>query len=507
MALRSINTLAIGAGGCGLEMGLHLSGVPARPVCYVEREAFAAANLVQKIETGRLAPAPIWDDARTFDGRPWRGVVDLIASGYPCQPFSAAGKGLGEADPRHLWPTLRRIIGEVEPGVCFFENSPRHVKHGLDKVWRDLRELGFWVEAGLFSAQEAGADHIRERLFILATNPNKFPLRKFPERGQGRTQATLKRDTEPRHDGEAGPVPDADRARLEGAEPEQEGRGTRPADVCIENDPDADLDGLEGFAEARLHAQGQRGHDADGLCSWYDGLSGEPWDRRSPIPVPSLWSKGCVECGLFGVVNGLAMGLDLDGVTYGDVTEQRVRALWPDLSRKEIQKRIWRIQAAALLRDRLPERGAQERRPGAGCLQQEGAEAPEGGVRDLRGFREAAGASQGSELAQQQPFQLDDAVHILSLVIASRTGRLQETEKALSRLRVAIGADRSVWETQAAQEKVWGSASYEEKIEWLLGACAGVANSQRNHRLFVAGNGVVPPVAALAFDTLGAKFG
>lgn len=301
MAVRSTNTLAIGAGGCGLEMGLHLSGVPARPVCYVEREAFAAANLVQKIETGRLAPAPIWDDARTFDGRPWRGVVDLIASGYPCQPFSAAGKGLGEADPRHLWPTLRRIIGEVEPGVCFFENSPRHLKHGLDKVWRDLREMGFWVEAGTFTAQEVGADHIRERLFILAAHPDRYPLRNESERGQGRAQAALKRDAEPRHDGEAGPVPDADRSGLEGAEPEQEGRGPGLADVCEEYGTYANIDGFQGFAPPRVHAEGERGDDSDGLCSWYDGLSREPWGSGVPVPQPSVQR----------VFNGVAPKLDL----------------------------------------------------------------------------------------------------------------------------------------------------------------------------------------------------
>lgn len=300
MDTRTINTLAIGAGGCGIEMGLHLSGVPSRVVCYVEREAFSAANLVQKIQTGRLDDAPIWGDARTFDGKPWRGIVDCITSGYPCQPFSAAGKGLGEADPRHLWPTIRRVIEEVEPGVCFFENSPRHVKQGLDKVWADLRRLGFWVEAGTFTAQEAGADHIRERLFILATHPDRYPLRKQPERGQDRPQTALERNAEPRHDGEAGTLPDADSAGLEGAEPKQATGRARSADVCADDDPDADFDGLEGVASARVHAQGQRGDDSDGLCPRYRGLRGEPWDGN-PVPKPSIQR----------VADGVAPKLDL----------------------------------------------------------------------------------------------------------------------------------------------------------------------------------------------------
>lgn len=300
MATRSINTLAIGAGGCGLEMGLHLSGVDARPVCYVEREAFAAANLVKKIQEGRLADAPIWDDAKTFDGEPWRGVVDLIASGYPCQPFSAAGKGLGESDPRHLWPTLRRIIGEVEPGVCFFENSPRHVKNGLDKVWADLRNLGFWVEAGTFTAQEAGADHIRERLFILATHPDRYPLREFPKRGASGSQAAIEGDAEPRHNGAARALSDADRSGLEGAEPEQAAGGPGSADVCEDYGSYADFDGQQGFAPPRVHAQGQRRDDADGLRSQYSGLHREPWDS-GPVPQPSIQR----------VVDGVAPKLDL----------------------------------------------------------------------------------------------------------------------------------------------------------------------------------------------------
>jgi len=166
--LSPINTLSICSGVGGLDLGLELatSGA-ARPICFIEREAFPAAILAARMEEKALAPTPIWSDLRTFDGKPWRGVVDLITGGYPCQPFSSAGKRLGEHDPRHLWPEIRRITKEIEPRFVFFENVAGHLTLGLADVLRDLQEMGFRYSAGLFTAEEVGAPHRRERLFIL----------------------------------------------------------------------------------------------------------------------------------------------------------------------------------------------------------------------------------------------------------------------------------------------------------------------------------------------------
>jgi DNA (cytosine-5)-methyltransferase 1 len=120
------------------------------------------------MEEKALDTAPVWSDLVTFDGKPWRGKVDILSAGYPCQPFSQAGKRLGEKDPRHLWPHVRRILGECGAPLLFAENVPGHVSLGLEAVWKDLREMGYEVEAGIFSAAEVGAPHIRKRLFILA---------------------------------------------------------------------------------------------------------------------------------------------------------------------------------------------------------------------------------------------------------------------------------------------------------------------------------------------------
>lgn len=167
MALRSINGLALCAGIGGLELGLRLAlGDSYRTAAYVEREAYAAACLVARMEEGHMDEAPIWDDLTTFDGKPWRGIVDIVTAGFPCQPFSLAGKRLGEADERHIWPEIARIIGECEPELVFLENV--HVS-AFRQPFDDLQAMGFTLSPPYAAtAAEMGAGHIRRRVFVLA---------------------------------------------------------------------------------------------------------------------------------------------------------------------------------------------------------------------------------------------------------------------------------------------------------------------------------------------------
>lgn len=191
MDLRPFTILSLCAGVGGLDLGLRVAQQNARTVCFVEIEAYAAAILATRMEQNALDQAPIWTDLRTFDGKPWRGLVDCITAGYPCQPFSVAGKQLGDKDPRHLWPDVFRVVREIDPPLCFFENVPGHLRLGFQQVHDDLRSLGYRVKAGLFTAEEVGASHKRERLFILAYRESVFGQHAMPERdSQGRpTQA------------------------------------------------------------------------------------------------------------------------------------------------------------------------------------------------------------------------------------------------------------------------------------------------------------------------------
>lgn len=117
-----LNGLALCAGIGGLELGIKLVYPSYTTVCYVEIEAYNVACLVKRMEEGFLDKAPVWSDVRTFDGKPWRGKVDIVAAGFPCQPFSLAGKLKRESDDRHLWPDIARIIRECEPSLVFLEN-------------------------------------------------------------------------------------------------------------------------------------------------------------------------------------------------------------------------------------------------------------------------------------------------------------------------------------------------------------------------------------------------
>ena len=162
----SVLSLCSGYGGLEIALGRALGGI--NTLAYVEIEAFAIANLVDKMEKGHMVPAPIWTDLKTLSLEPFRDRVDILTGGYPCQPFSAAGKRKGEDDPRHLFPHIKRIITGIRPVWCFFENVEGHISLGLSTVISDLEEMGYETTWGVFSAAEVGAPHQRKRVFLLA---------------------------------------------------------------------------------------------------------------------------------------------------------------------------------------------------------------------------------------------------------------------------------------------------------------------------------------------------
>ena len=163
-----MNELALFAGAGGGILGGHLLGW--KTVCAVERDAYAAQVLAQRQNDGILRPFPIWADVTTFDGRPWKGVVDVVSGGFPCQDISVAGKGEGLSGERSgLWSQFKRIICEVEPGKVYVENSPALTIRGLGIVLGDLAEMGFDAEWGVLSCADVGGVHLRERIWINAT--------------------------------------------------------------------------------------------------------------------------------------------------------------------------------------------------------------------------------------------------------------------------------------------------------------------------------------------------
>ena len=182
MSKGGLNELALFAGVGGGILGGNLLGW--RTVCAVEIEDYCRRILMQRQNDGVLEPFPIWDDVRTFDGRPWRGIVDVVSGGFPCQDISCAGKGAGLEGARSgLWFEMARIIGEVRPRFVFVENVPLLISRGLDVVLSDLAEMGFNAQWCLVSASDVGASHKRDRIWIMADSNG--------ERSQGRKREEL----------------------------------------------------------------------------------------------------------------------------------------------------------------------------------------------------------------------------------------------------------------------------------------------------------------------------
>jgi len=161
-----MNELALFAGAGGGILGGKLLGW--RTVCAVEWEPYPASVLCARQNDGFLPPFPIWDDVQTFDGNPWRGIVDVVSGGFPCQDISAAGKGAGiDGERSGMWGEMARIIHEVRPRFVFVENSPMLTSRGLGRVLGDLASMGFDARWGVLGAADVGANHKRDRIWIV----------------------------------------------------------------------------------------------------------------------------------------------------------------------------------------------------------------------------------------------------------------------------------------------------------------------------------------------------
>ena len=166
-----MNELALFAGAGGGILGGHLLGW--RTVCAVEWEPYPASVLCARQNDGFLPPFPVWDDVQTFDGKPWRGIVDVVSGGFPCQDISAAGKGAGiDGERSGMWREMARIIYEVRPRFVFVENSPMLTSRGLGRVLGDLAEMGFDAKWGVLGAADVGAPHQRDRIWIVGKTTN-----------------------------------------------------------------------------------------------------------------------------------------------------------------------------------------------------------------------------------------------------------------------------------------------------------------------------------------------
>jgi DNA (cytosine-5)-methyltransferase 1 len=194
-----LNELALFAGAGGGILGGLLLGW--HTVAAVEIDPYCREVLLRRQLDGCIPLFPIWDDVRTFDGRPWRGLVDVISGGFPCQDISCAGKGAGLEGVRSgLWSEFARIIREVRPRFVFVENSPELLIRGFGIVIGDLANMGYGCRWGVFSACSVGAPHMRRRLFVLA-NADDFDGKTRMGAISPRTESIWGNDDEERQNG------------------------------------------------------------------------------------------------------------------------------------------------------------------------------------------------------------------------------------------------------------------------------------------------------------------
>ncbi len=166
-----MNELALFCGGGGGILASTLLGICT--VCAVEHSASAQRLLVRRQNEGVLEPFPIWDDVRTFDGKPWEGVAGIVSGGFPCQAFSTAAAGRNVAD--NLWPEMARVVADVAPWYVFAENVSWQA---IERAAEDCRAMGYRTSAITLGAGDLGADHVRRRYWLLAYADDKSQLRR-----------------------------------------------------------------------------------------------------------------------------------------------------------------------------------------------------------------------------------------------------------------------------------------------------------------------------------------
>ncbi len=214
-----IRGLSLASGVGGLDLGIKLAlGGAYQTLAYCEIDPFCQDILLARMADGLLDRAAVFGDLRSFDARGFRGAVDLVHAGLPCQPYSVAGKRRGHDDPRG-WNIVEhavRIVGECRPAMVFFENVPAWVTGGwFRRCGEALSGLGYCLESPFFCrASDVGAPHRRERVFILAHRDGHEPVTDGIGAGHGWTDW---RDDVARRG--RGPVADAEQSHLHPSPP------------------------------------------------------------------------------------------------------------------------------------------------------------------------------------------------------------------------------------------------------------------------------------------------
>lgn len=284
-----MRVLSLFAGIGGLDLGLEWAGF--QTVAFVERE-----SACQHWLSTHWPGVPIHDDVRTFSGLPLRGLVDLVCGGFPCQPFSVAGKQKGTEDERHLWPEMSRIIREVRPRWVLAENVPGLRTIAADLVLEDLEGQGYTCWPLVVGVDDVGGPHRRKRVWILGysasvgsvglRHSNELPLSRVGFTRTGTSPFVWpSRPGEPQHAWEAPRLAHTHstrRAKSGSGHPLDAGREPQPGRGALENPiGQPDRPEARGNEADRPHASGST--DRDSGSGDGDGMADSPSEPpRSP---------------------------------------------------------------------------------------------------------------------------------------------------------------------------------------------------------------------------------
>lgn len=301
----TITHLSLCTGYEGIGKGLRRVLPNVREIAYVEIEAFAIANLVAKMETQQLDPAPIYTNLKTFPYKDFLGKVSILSGGFPCQPFSLSGVRKATEDPRHLFPYIAEGIRECQPRIVFLENVEGIIsaktKDGesvLKYVLRTLEGLGYRATAGIFSASEVGFPHQRKRVFILGYSEG---TRLSSEDGGSRE--TQFRGTSTR-DVQQGDISDTSSGGWDKTSGTKRTKDVKQSSEQLENNLPK---GLQGFTER----QDRECDDPWQTSKWMaTEIPARPNEIQYEWEAPRVITKGVSECGLGGTTNGFTNRVD-----------------------------------------------------------------------------------------------------------------------------------------------------------------------------------------------------
>jgi DNA-cytosine methyltransferase len=200
---KKFNHISLCTGYGGIDLGLSRVIPNLRTIAFCEIELYPIQNLVAKMEKGMLPPTPIWSDVKTFPFKDFSGKVDVLSGGFPCQPFSEAGRKKADDDPRHIFPYFKMGIELCRPAFIFLENVKGIISSTINNdgwndpkgtpillhVCRELERIGYRIVWNLYTAIETGLPHLRHRVFILGTRTDidQSQLREFSKYFQNNT--------------------------------------------------------------------------------------------------------------------------------------------------------------------------------------------------------------------------------------------------------------------------------------------------------------------------------